>query len=52
MPRAISSVNLARAALICASRRSCALRPNDRFEEAAHVDEVLSRPHVKRDLDH
>ncbi|MGY6532705.1 30S ribosome-binding factor RbfA [Glycocaulis sp.] len=24
---------------------------DDRFEEAAHVDEVLSRPHVKRDLD-
>ncbi|MBV5256851.1 30S ribosome-binding factor RbfA [Synechococcus moorigangaii CMS01] len=25
--------------------------PDDRFDEAAHVDEVLSRPHVKRDLD-
>ncbi|MCC5980765.1 MAG: 30S ribosome-binding factor RbfA [Oceanicaulis sp.] len=24
---------------------------DDRFDEAAHVDEVLSRPHVKRDLD-
>jgi ribosome-binding factor A len=24
---------------------------DDRFEEAAHVDEVLARPHVKRDLD-
>lgn len=24
---------------------------DDRFDEAAHVDEVLARPHVKRDLD-
>lgn len=24
---------------------------DDRFDEAAHVDEVLSRPQVKRDLD-
>lgn len=24
---------------------------DDRFEEAAHVDEVLSRPQVKRDLE-
>lgn len=24
---------------------------DDRFDEAAHVDEVLARPHVKHDLD-